>query len=108
MKLLVCQNEPEAVLARAGKNGGKRWADEVMELVYIQIKRISVTRSKLLPTHGDLIELGDEQAAQEIGILLADQPLRKFGQEDSAVFHHRRKIESVLFLGDDVADDLRA
>jgi len=60
-----------------------------------------------LPAHSDLIELGHQQAAEKIGIFLTDQSLGEFGKEDPTIIHHRRKIEAILFLRDDVADNLR-
>src|SRR5262245_55039842 len=79
----------------------------MVELVDVEVEVLARRLGLCLAGERELIELGDEESAQEIGVLLADEPVRELRQEDLPPVHDRPEIEPALPLPDHAADHLR-
>src|SRR5258706_4254861 len=78
----------------------------MVELIHVQPKVPSIFLLNLLSSDGDLMEFGNEQTTQEIGVLLANRAVGEACQKDLAAVHDIGEVEPVFPLGDDVPEGL--
>lgn len=103
--VLVAQGEVEAVFPRLGQDGGEALGGKVLELIYKEIKVPTLMLRLAIASHGGELELGDEQGAKEVGLVVADLALGQVGDEDTAFIHDKGDAHLAAHLTDDVAND---
>lgn len=103
--VLMAQGEVEPVFPCFGQDGGEALGGEVLELIDEEIKIASLVLGLPIAGHGCELELGDEQRADQVGLVVADLALGEVGDEDPAFVHDKRYAHLVPHLADDVADD---
>ena len=102
------EGEPQAVLPGPRKelrHGSRR---DLLALVGVEEEGPALLPLHLLPAHRDLVELGDEEASKERGVLFADRSLGEPGEKDLALVHDGAQVQPALAGADDLAHGLRA
>src|SRR6185436_1839290 len=79
-EFLMRQDEPQAILAGARQNLRHARCNEMLELVGVE--PIVLPDSLRLSAHRGLLELGHEQRAEQIRVLLSNLSLGQLSQKD--------------------------
>src|SRR5262245_60396243 len=77
-----------------------------MELIDIEVERPALLFGDILPAHGNLVQLRDEQRSQEVGVLFADGTVREAAENYFPLVHRPAEIQPAAALRDHVADGL--
>ena len=104
--VLVGNGEIEAVFAGFGEDDGEGVGGEVLELVNIEIEWAAIGDvGDVGAAHGGELDLGDEEGAEDGGVIFADQTFGEIDDEDLPFVHDFADVETGFGLADDVADD---
>ena len=104
--VLVGDGEVEAVFASLGENDGKRVGGEVLELVDVEVEWTAVFYvGDVGAGHGGELDLGDEEGAENAGVVFANETFGEVDDEDFAFVHDFADIKAGFGLADDIAND---
>ena len=104
--VLVGDGEVEAVFASLRKDDSKGIGSKVLELVHVEIEGATVGDIRDIRTaHSGELDFGNEEGAQDAGVVFANQALGKVDDEDLAFVHDFADVKTRFRLSDDVADD---
>src|SRR5579863_7954689 len=105
-EILMGEDESQAVLPGPREKEGHGWGGGLLALVGIEEEGPALFPLYLLPAHGDLVELGDEEGTKERGVLLADCTLREAGKEDLPAVYDIPQVEAALSGANNLAHRL--
>ena len=100
------EHQTETILARARQNLSQRWRDEMLELVDVAIERTALRGTHPGAAHGHLLQLGHDEAAEQVGVFAAYLSLWQLRQKDFPAVHHCTKVDAVFALRHHVANRL--
>src|SRR3989344_3017065 len=103
---LVRHRKRKLVLPRLGENGGHRIRGDVLELVYVEIKRWQRIPRRIHAGKRRHENLPHNDEPQEVRIDVPQTPLREVYQENLLFVHDFSEIEGGLLLRDDRAQEV--
>ena len=104
--VLVGNCEVKAVFACLGKDNGEGVGGEVLELVDIKIEWATIFNvGDVGARHGGELDLGNQEGAEDAGIIFADEALAEIDNEDFAFVHDFSDVKAGLWLTDDISDN---
>ena len=104
--VLVGNGEVEAVFASFGEDDGEGVGGEVLELVHVEVEGAAVGDiGDVGAAHRGELDLGDEEGAENGGVVFANQALGEVDDQDFAFVHNLADVKAGFGLADDVTDD---
>ena len=104
--VLVGNGEIEAVFASLGEDDGERVGGEVLEFVHVEVEGTAVGDvGDVGAAHRGELDLGDEEGAENGGVVFANQALGEVDDQDFAFVHNLADVKAGFGLADDVTDD---
>ena len=104
--VLVGDGEVEAVFACLREDGSEGIGGEVLKLIDVEIKwRPVFDIGNIAAAHGGQLDLGDDEGAEDTGIVFTDQAFAEVYDQDLAFVHHLADVEGTFRLTDDITDD---
>ena len=105
-RLTKLQKKTAAHRSRAEQVGANT-RREVLELINIEVKISPLFFPGVCSLHGGLLELRDEERAQQSAVLFPNFPLREISNEDAPLIHGFAKADRARGLAQDVAHQWR-
>ena len=102
------EDKSQAVLPGSREELRHRSGRDLLAFVRVEEEGPAFLPFHLLPAHRDLVELGDEEAPEERGILFADRTLRQASKEDLPPVYDGAQVKPALPRADNLPHGLRA
>ena len=104
--VLVGYSEVKTVFASFGENDSERIGGEVLKFIHVEVERTAIFNVwNVGARHGGELDFGDEESAEDAGVIFANETFRQVDNEDFAFVHDFADIKGRFGLTDNVAND---